>query len=134
MELNRDASDFSLAIEGGDLRTPWGVACVSEILCLVGNILGSNVVAVNLRGEVMGVFAQVGSPYGLLHIKHPNLLAVASSAGNGKVLLFDLADLNLEQPLRVEDSTCDYSKPTLKRWIFVAQSANSRITRYARHP
>ncbi|GMI19291.1 hypothetical protein TeGR_g6601, partial [Tetraparma gracilis] len=84
MELNRDASDFSLAIEGGDLRLPWGVACVSEILCLVGNNMGSNVVAVNLRGEVMGVFAQVGSPVGMLHIKHLNLLAVASASGSRK--------------------------------------------------
>ncbi|GMI19877.1 hypothetical protein TeGR_g9691, partial [Tetraparma gracilis] len=104
MELNIDASDFSLAIEGGDLREPWGVACVSEILCLVGNDQGSNVVAVNLRGEVMGVFAHVGSPLGLLHIKHRNLLAVASRAGNGEVFLFDLADLNLEQPLQESDA------------------------------
>ncbi|GMI20062.1 hypothetical protein TeGR_g14243, partial [Tetraparma gracilis] len=103
MELNFDESDFSLAIEGGDLRSPWGVACVSEILCLVGNRVASNVVAVNLRGEVMGVFAQVGSPAGLLHIKHLHLLAVAGGSVSS-VLLFDLADLNLEQPLQESDA------------------------------
>ncbi|GMI24899.1 hypothetical protein TeGR_g14185 [Tetraparma gracilis] len=103
MELNNDASDFSLAIEGGDLRRPWGVACVSEILCLVGNYQASNVVAVNLRGEVMGVFARVGNPVGLLHIKHLDLLAVAGYAGY-TVFLFDLADLNLEQPLEESDA------------------------------
>jgi hypothetical protein len=101
MEFNSDESDFSLAFEGGGLRSPWGVACVSEILCLVGNSDGGNVVAVNLRGEAMGVFAQVGNPYGLLHIKHQNLLAVASWSGHGNIFLFDLADLNLEQPLQV---------------------------------
>jgi hypothetical protein len=100
-ELNSDASDFSLAIEGGDLRVPWGVACVSEVMCLVGNFQDSNVVAVNLRGEVTGVFAQVGTPLGLLYINHLNLLAVASIVGNGFVYIFDLADLNLEQPLQV---------------------------------
>jgi hypothetical protein len=106
MELNIEASDFSLAtlqgtgIEGGDLRSPTGVACVSEILCLVGNFVASSVVAVNLRGEVMGVFAQVAKPIGLLHIKNLNLLAVASGTIS-KVFLFDLADLNLEQPLQV---------------------------------
>jgi hypothetical protein len=114
MELNNDASDFSLAIEGGDLRSPQSVACVSEILCLVGNNMGSNVVAVNLRGEVMGVFAQVGNPLGLLHVKHLNLLAVVSFSGDGYVYLFDLADLNLEQPLQVSPLPPPPSTPPLR--------------------
>jgi hypothetical protein len=104
LELNRVASEFSLAIEGGDLRDPKGVACVSEIICLFTNLQGSNVVAFNLRGEVVGVFARVGNPFGLLHIKRLNLLAVASFSGDGQVLLFDLANLDLEQTLEVSSA------------------------------
>jgi hypothetical protein len=97
-EFNSDSSNFGSVMEGGDLRAPWEVACVSEIMCLVTNEKSGEVVAVNLRNEVMGVFAQVGNPVGLLHITHLDLLAVA---WGDKVSLFDLADLDLEQPLGV---------------------------------
>jgi hypothetical protein len=86
------------------------VVCVSEVMCLVANFQAGNVVAVNLRGEVKGVFAIVGNPYGMLHIKHLNLLAVASGSGNTQytgwgVALFNLTNLDLEQPLEVSATT-----------------------------
>jgi hypothetical protein len=101
IEFNGGTSSFSVAVEGGGLDWPSGIACISEIMCLFANRDSNNVVAVNLRGHIMGVFAQVATPHGLLHIEHLNLLAVASRVGNGFIFIFDLADLDLDQPLQV---------------------------------
>ena len=78
--------------DGGMVDSPMDIVFISETIMLVSMLLRGALILLNVEGEELGVFANVGRPWGLLFLHEHRMVAVADTVGYGQVLFFKLDD------------------------------------------
>jgi len=101
--LNADTDDYQLIKEGGEVDEPYDSEFITETELVVSMFEKSKVVKFNIEGQVVGTFAIVSRPYGILRLPELSLVAIFSCSSFKEVLFFDVRDY-VGEPLQESDA------------------------------
>jgi len=110
-QFSADESAHALVLEGDQIRQPKSLAFISPTLAVIALHTSNIIVMMTADGAILGDFAEVGNPVGLLYLPTKNLLAASDVAidtvhffnpttpGSPPVASVEMAGLGATSPL-----------------------------------